>query len=96
MDATTDTDTNVYLAYGRPVTRAQWVGSIAADWLAVSGDYDIFEVARLLRTWPAADLAAQCAAGWDDEEDGPTVAELTAALDELRELYAAAEAAAAQ
>ena len=88
-------DTNIYLAYGRPVTRAQWVGSIAADWVAVSCDYDIFEVARLLRTWPAADLAAQCAAGWFDEEDGPTVAELTAALAGLRELYAAAEAAAA-
>ena len=90
------TDTNVYLAYGRPVTRQRWIEGIAADWLAVSGDHDIIEVARLLRTWPAADLAAQCAAGWDDEEDGPTVAELTAALDELRELYAAAEAAAAQ
>ena len=94
MDATTDTDTNIYIAHGRPVTRAQWVESIAADWLAVSGDHDIIEVARLLRTWPAADLAAQCAAGWADEEDGPTVAELTAALAGLRDMYAAAEAAA--
>lgn len=91
MDAT---DTTYYLAYGRPVTRQQWVDSIAADWLAVSGDHDIAEVARLLRTWPAADLAAQCAAGWCDEEDGPTVAELTAALAGLRDMYAAAEAAA--
>ncbi|MGL4679127.1 MAG: hypothetical protein ACRCWC_07050 [Plesiomonas shigelloides] len=71
MDATTDTDTNIYLAYGRPVTRQRWVESIAAD------------------------LAAQCAAGWCDEDDAPTVAELTAALAGLRELYAAAEAAAA-
>lgn len=89
------TDTNIYIAYGRPVTRKQWVEGIAADWLAVSGDHDIAEVARLLRTWDAADLAQQCAAGWTDEDDAPTVAELTAALAGLRELYAAAEAAAA-
>ena len=52
--------------------------------------------ARIVGTLGVRALAAQCAAGWDDEEDGPTVAELTAALAGLRDMYAAAEAAAAQ
>ena len=76
--------------------RARFIADIVDHWLYAGRD--LAEVDRLFRTHPVADLAAlaaQCAAGWCDEEDGPTVAELTTALAALRDMYAAAEAAAA-
>jgi len=73
------TDTNIYLAYGRPVTRQQWVEGIAADLAAPTVRFN-------WRIPPVDSNSFRCA---------PTVAEFAAALVRLRDIYAAAEAAAA-